>query len=297
MAAGLAMILAAPAAAQVLVVQPPPEDLPFDRPESWAMAYFAAATLLSGLETPATRRPGEVSVGIELGWLPSLDATQRHVGFNGTEDVDLNKTPVMPRPRVSIGLPGRLTLIVAGIPPVRFLGLKPALLALGLERPVVEREAWTVGLRGYGQIGHVTGAYTCPQDVLGFEPGSPENPGGCQAASADVAKLRYVGGEVLVAARVGRERKWSPHAALGVTYMDVGFQVDALTFGYIDRTSYLSHGVAISGSLGASYRLSPRMTASLDAFYSPLAVRRVVGAPARNDGLFNVRALVTYKLR
>jgi hypothetical protein len=78
--------------------------------------------------------------------------------------------------------------------------------------------------------------------------------------------------------------------------MNVEFQVDALTFGMIDHTKYLSHGVTASISGGVSYRLTPRLSLGVDAFYSPLSVRRGLGAPAQNDGLFNVRGLVTYRL-
>ena len=51
--------------------------LGFERPESWGLKYFASTTLLSGLQPPEPtegRRIGSVTVGLELGWLPSLDA-------------------------------------------------------------------------------------------------------------------------------------------------------------------------------------------------------------------------------
>jgi hypothetical protein len=46
-----------------------------------------------------------------------------------------------------------------------------------------------------------------------------------------------------------------------------------------------------------SYSLSDRFNAAIDLFYTPLSVRRSVGASPQNDGLFNVRALVSYRLR
>jgi hypothetical protein len=79
--------------------------------------------------------------------------------------------------------------------------------------------------------------------------------------------------------------------------MNVGFQVNALTFGMIDHTHYLSHGMAVFASGGLSYRLTSRLILSTDVFYSPLSVRRGFGAPAQNDGLFNIRTLVTYRMR
>ena len=123
---------------------------------------------------------------------------------------------------------------------------------------------------------------------------------GTDEPPADVAEVQKVmqGDRVLdVACRSGDASRLSPHAAFGVAYMDVGFQVNALTFGMVDRTHYLSHGTAISASGGVSYRLTDRFVLSTDVFYSPLAVSRSFGAPARNDGLFTVRTLLSYRIR
>jgi hypothetical protein len=285
----------APAAAQMVMNSV--EHLAFDRPESWALKYFAAATLLGGLETPNPQPPGSVSIGLEAGWLPSLTDAQQLVGYYGTESQDLNKAPFFPRPRVSIGLPASFSLIVAVVPPVPMFGLKTKLLAVGLGRPVLRPGAWSIGARVYGQFGTVSGSYTCPASTLAFEPGSAGNHDGCEAASSDTASLRYAGGELSAAYRSGDAFRLSPHAAFGVAYMDVGFQVNALTFGMVDHTHYLSHGTVISASGGVTYRLSNRFVLSTDVFYSPLAVSRSIGAPVRNDGLFTLRTLLSYRMR
>jgi len=79
--------------------------------------------------------------------------------------------------------------------------------------------------------------------------------------------------------------------------MSVGFQVNALTFGMIDHTHYLSHGTVFSASGGVSYRLIDKLTLGVDVFYTPLSVRRGFGVPVQNDGFFNIRALLTYRMR
>lgn len=296
-AAGAAVPIGVPSPAAAQVVMSPVYELPFDRPESWALKYFTSATLLSGLEPPRTQKPGAVSIGLEAGWLPPLTDAQQLVGYYGTEAQDLNKAPFFLRPNVELGLPGRLSLIVAFVPPVKMFGITPKLLALAIQRPLYETPSWAVGLRAYGQIGTVQGSYTCPEEDLAFEPGTPGNIDGCQAASSDTATLRYVGGEASVAYRPDAMHRLSPHAAVGINYMDVEFQVDALTFDMIDHTLYLSHGVTASFSGGVSYRLTPRLSLGVDVFYSPLSVQRSLGAPVQNDGLFNVRGLFTYRLR
>jgi hypothetical protein len=49
----------------------------FDSPEGWGLKYFASTTLLNGLQPPAEseeHRVGSVNVGLDLGWIPTLDA-------------------------------------------------------------------------------------------------------------------------------------------------------------------------------------------------------------------------------
>src|SRR5437868_8965166 len=105
------------------------------------------------------------------------------------------RAPIFVRPVVRVGLPGKFSLVAAAPPPFRVFGVTPRLLAFGLERPILERERWTLSWRGYGQVGSVKGAFTCPHSVLGFEPGSPQNRTECVGESADVASLRYAGSE------------------------------------------------------------------------------------------------------
>src|SRR5689334_4242843 len=54
------------------------QHLDFDRPEAWALKYFASSTLLNGLQPPEplSERPaiGSVTLGLEVGWLPRLNA-------------------------------------------------------------------------------------------------------------------------------------------------------------------------------------------------------------------------------
>src|SRR6266540_6454327 len=85
----LCALVAHRAAAQSAADPPvfnPTEHLAFDRPEAWALKHFDSATVLSGLETPRTLAPGSISVGSEIGWLPTLSPDQRRVGFNGTKE-------------------------------------------------------------------------------------------------------------------------------------------------------------------------------------------------------------------
>jgi hypothetical protein len=272
----------------------------FDRPEAWGLKYFASASLLNGLQPPESaeeHRLGSVTLGFEIGWLPTLDAGQRQIGFNGKAPEDLNKAPIFARPVVRIGLPNMFTAIIAAPPPFEMFGITPRLLAFGLERPILEREQWTLNWRGYGQVGSVKGAFTCPRSVLAFAPGSADNPTECVGESADVATLRYAGSEIQVAYRIQSMPKLVPHVAVAGNFIDGVFQVHAPVQAGLDRTRLWTHGGTFSTTAGVSYLVTKRAVFTVDAFYTPLWVQRSPVAPTRNDGLFNVRALLSYTFR
>jgi len=161
----------------------------------------------------------------------------------------------------------------------------------------LERPQWTLSWRGYGQVGSVKGSFTCPASVLGFEPGSLQNRTECVARSEDVASLRYAGMEFQFAYRIPSMPKLVPHAAAGGNFIDGVFQVNAPVEDGMDRTRLWTRGGTFSGSAGISYLLTKKATFTVDAFYSPLWVQRSATAPRTNDGLFNVRALISYSFR
>jgi hypothetical protein len=198
---------------------------------------------------------------------------------------------------VRIGLPWKLSVIAAAPPPFRTFGITPHLFAFGLERPVLEREDWTLGLRGYGQVGSVKGAFTCPRSVLAFSPGSPNNPQACVGESADVATLQYAGMELQFAYRIPRMPKLVPHAAAGGNFINGAFHVDAPLKGGLDRTRLWTRGGTFSTTAGVSYLATKRAAITVDVFYSPLGVQRSATSPRTNDGLFNVRAALSYSFR
>ena len=271
----------------------------FDKPEAWGMKYFTSASLLSGLLPPETEghRAGSVTIGFEVGWLPGLDAAQRNIGFGGTVPEDLNKAPIFARPVVRIGLPGKFSVVLAAPPPFEVFGITSHLLAVGLERPLVERSPWTLSWRGYGQFGSVHGSFTCPNSVLAFAPGSAGNPTECVGESDDHAGLRYLGMEFQVARKLRRMPKLTPHASVGGNFIDGYFHVHAPVSDGLDETRLWTRGGTFSTTGGVSYAVTKRASFTVDVFYSPLWVQRSMNGPTTNDGLFNVRALLSYTLR
>jgi hypothetical protein len=143
----------------------------------------------------------------------------------------------------------------------------------------------------------VKSSFTCPKHVLGFPSGSPNNPSGYIAESSDIAYLRYAGTEVEYSYRIPKMPRVIPHLAGGINFIDGAFQVNAPLQTRFDRTRMWTHGKTFSGSAGISYLLTDRAALTVDAFYTPLSIRRQAGGPRTNDGLFNLRALISYTIR
>jgi len=271
------------------------EDLDSDRPAAWALNYYTSVALLAGLGTQHSREPGSVEVGFEIDWIPYLGKAERRVGFNGLKEEDLNKAPIFLRPLLTVGLPWKFAVTLSYLPPIEVFGIEPNLFAFAIERPLYERQPWTFGIRAYGQIGEVEGAYTCPSDVAKYPPGSPQNPFGCEKESSDTATLRYGGIELSGSYRFAQAGGVAPYLSVAGNFLDTRFQVDAQTFGFHDRRRVEAGTWTFSSSLGVIYPLTERLSLNTSLFYSPLWVKRAPGTSSQNDPLFNVRAMLTYR--
>jgi hypothetical protein len=259
------------------------------------MNYFTSVSLLSGFGAPTSRTFGSVALGFELDWLPQLGKSERRVGFRGAKEEDLNKAPIFARPRFTIGLPWNIGLTLSYIPPIRIFGVIPHLFAAGLERPFYERHPWTLGVRIYGQVGQIEGAFTCPSHAASAPPGSPKNLYGCERKSRDTASQHYGGVELSGAYRIEALNGLTPYLTIAGNFLDTKFQVKARTFGFSDRRRLKSDTLTFSASGGVVYPLDDHWSLSLGLFYTPLWVKRPPDNDRENDALFNARALLTYR--
>jgi hypothetical protein len=286
----LGFFLAVPASAQII---DDVEELDWGRPEAWAMKYFNSVSLLTGLGPPRVREPWSFEIGLELDSIPNLSEDQQRVGFGGSKVEDLNRLPVFFRPRLTIGLPAKWSVDVAYVPPVEVRGVKSNLFALGLERPIYSSDSWTLGIRLYGQVGEVESDFTCAAEEASHPPGPPDNIWGCETPSEDEVTLNYLG--VAFTGGYGY-RKTDFHWGLAANYMDMEFQVDALTYGVIDRSLLLADGWTWSLNGGASWALGRGTSVAVEIFYSPLSVVRPPSTSKENDPLLNLRTMLRIDL-
>lgn len=292
----IAATLACPAGAQLPVLEVE-QHLDFDEPEAWALKYFASASLLTGLGAVERRPPGAVELGLELLQIPDLDREQRTVGFGGFKEEDLNRTPVWGRLRVVVGLPGGFTLGLGWVPPVELDGVEAHLISLAIEKVLFEGSRGTLGIRVYGQSGEVRGDFTCSAGGdERFPPGSAENPFGCEGPSNDEVTLDVLGLELVAGYQPGGARAPVLHFGASVNSLDLAFQVEARTFGFLDRTRLLADGETLAFTTGATWQLAQKTRLGLELFYSGLDVERR-GQAEENDPLFHLRALVRYRVR
>jgi hypothetical protein len=266
------------------------ENLPFDAPESWAMKYYASLALLTGMGVPEAMGAGKIDLGFEGGFVPQLSEDQRRVGFGGVKVEDLNRTSFFGRVRGRIGLSRSASLELAYLPPIEVDGTKPHMFAVAVGRPFDVGKSWKVGLRGYGQLGSIQGDITCSAAEIEEGP----NPYDCVAPSEDDLSQRTLGAEITTG--YVSESPLRPYVGLAINYLDLEFQVDALHSGVHDRTLQLTDGATVSLTGGATYAAGDKWRFTGELFYSWLSVVRPPSTESTNDGLFNFRFLVSYRI-
>lgn len=274
----------------------PSEQISFDRPEAWALKYFAAVSTFTPLQAPRERAPGAIELSLEGGWVPYLSESERRVGFNGTKVEDLNRTSVFGRPRILVGLPAGFAVEAGWVPPIEINGAKTNILNGAVEKTFFDDPRGSFGLRLYGQLGYSMGDYTCPADVVGYPPGSPQNPLGCSQPSTDTARLNDFGAALTGGVKLGGA---ALHFAGGGTYNDLQFQTGAYgayTNGEPDNTLLTTHGWTGWIAGGGDFPIGAKFSISAEAFYSPLRVKRPPSTESQNDPLFNVRVLLRWAL-
>jgi hypothetical protein len=292
--AALALILGLAGLASAQPAIAVDQALDFDRPESWAMKYFATVSVPTTTRAPQPMAAGAVDVGFEGGLVPRLDDEKRRVGFNGTKLEDVNKTRLFGRIRGRIGLPSAFSVDVGYVPPIEVNGARPHLFSAAAGRTFTLSDAWHLDLRAHAQLGTIRGDITCSADEAAAGPDPSRNPFLCDEPSSDRLEQRMAGGEISVGRTAGR---WHPYAGLSFDYLDLEFRVHARYAGIVDRTRQTTSGGAVGVLGGLGFVPAGPWRLSGEVFYAPLSVVRPPDTRRRNDALFNARFLLSYRLR
>jgi hypothetical protein len=267
------------------------QELASDTPEAWAMRYFAGTTLMTSFGETARLAPGRWNVALEAGSIPRLSEEQQRVGFGGFKNEDLNKSPLVGRLRLALGLPYDWVAELGYTPPLEIDGSRARnLVALAVGRRLLESEGITLSARALGQVGKVQGDITCPARLAGVaDPG--QNPYGCQAPSNDTFTTNYYGVDGTLSWNVG-DWKWYGSAGIARTHLAV--QVDAQVYTTRDRSRLTSNGNLPWLTAGVRHDFGPQWSVGVELLYVPLDVRRPPDFSLDKDPLYSVRLQLRY---
>ncbi len=284
------LLLAVPVAHAQTVINDR-EILDSDRPEAWAMNHAVASTFMTSFGATPALTAGHWDIAMELGSIPSLSARQRQVGFNGFKTEDLNKSPAFGRLRFWLGLPHGWIAELGFTPPLSVNGLQArGLVSAALARRWLQRDAWSLSSRVFGQHGSVVGDITCPAELAGVQDPNV-NPFECLAPSRDRARLNHYGADITFAAH---RDAWQWHAGLGVVRTELSVHLDALTAGFRDRTYLSASGELHYFVAGVAHSLGSRWQFGGELLYVPISVRRDPARAASNEGMTSVRLQLLY---
>jgi len=175
-AVALAGFLAAPAAA---FVDPKCADeaanIPADYDEQvqqdFLQNYPALYTTLSPIHGPIPHEPGHGAIGLDLNVVPPLPCSKRLV-LNYTKTEDTNKTPVVPRPRITFAFPAVGSVVFYGgigyVPPVKVFGTRNVILSGEVGAGIPIGDTFQTGLRF-----HATSQKTVGEIATPFVEGDP----------------------------------------------------------------------------------------------------------------------------
>jgi hypothetical protein len=273
------------------------EQLAFDRPEAWAMKYFAAVSLMQGDGPPLGLEKGQWAMGFEMANIPELSAEERTVGFNGTKEEDLNKAPLLARPLVHYGVGKRLSLTATYLPPVEvFDGLKTHMAGLAVNYALVRGERWHWTVRLIGQWTEAKGDFTAPAEIVG-DPDPDKNPFEAIAPSRDVHTSWSGTVDSSVYYRLPTRRAVYAFINASYTYGDFDFLV------YVpqaDDNAHTRHLYADGGiwafSGGIDVALGNKTSLRLSVLHAPLDVRRPPDYAVENDSLTSFRLMLHYRI-
>jgi hypothetical protein len=203
--------------------------------EAKLLAFFATPIAFSPGGIVEDLAPWRVRVGFEASYVPSpsKEMQQPEACYTVKKSENTNLSPVFPRPRVAIGLPGGLLLEGSYLPPIKVADAKPNLGSVALSWPRRlsgddEHGSLSLLLRAHATMGKVEGSITCPEKALQTEDPSLACYG--TSPSNDTYKPNMFGGEIGLAKQAAGDR-WGAYASTGVTWLRPRFQVG---FQYLD---------------------------------------------------------------
>jgi len=202
--------------------------LPTGSNEAELFRIRGASTVFGRVSSPLNLRPNGVILLLEGTTLGHIDPEAATASYcrPGKPPEHVNLLPLLPRPRVIVGLADELTLEVSWVPPIRVNGVKADLLGLALARTLPMGKG-LVSIRGNATFGEIRAPITCTKAQIAQNPadsGATECAGGARP-SDDHYKPNSFGLDLSYGWPVGNG-KLRPYIGGGVNWLRPRFQVD-----------------------------------------------------------------------
>jgi hypothetical protein len=221
-------------------------------------------------------------VGVEVASVPSIDPATATptVCRPGKGPENTNLLPVFPRPRVTLSMPGRLTLEASWIPPVPVNGVRANLFGLALGKSFGQPDGIVLAIRGDATFGSINAPITCGDRALA-DPSSECYRG---QRSDDRFQPNIFGADFTFSAPLVRGRL-RPYVGAGYNNLRPRLQVHFVNqFGELDNTSVEVSLNRVSVFGGATWAATARFSVSGELYTVPadgmsgrLVVRTALG--------------------
>jgi hypothetical protein len=242
----------------------------FDDPEGRLIAYYSSALLFSPLGAPSRPSQWSIDAGLELTYIPKLSQEQRTAFQDKPQATNL--APILPRPRVSIVLPGELQVQASWVPPVRLFDVEANLVSVAITR-ALEPRGITIAPRLVGTWGRVKGSITCYDDL---QQNSPEEAFYYSAIcrgrpSDDHFEPTLLSAELLVS-RAFPRLPFIPYGGIAVLNEKTDFDIGVIND---DGEREPDHPVLelrttrMYSFLGATFRRGNAISGTAELFYAP----------------------------
>ena len=140
---------------------------PLSSNEAKLLAFYEAPVVFAPVSAPEVLGPGRLGIAGELTVAPSAPRSidQTHVCYTNSQQ-GTHLAPVLPRLRLSVGLPEGFALEASYEPHIKAWQATPDFgsLALSYTRTVIPN--LIIQARAHGTYGSVTGSITCPGSAL-----------------------------------------------------------------------------------------------------------------------------------
>lgn len=250
---------------------------PKDSSEAKLLAFFAAPIAFSPAGHAERLAPGAVRLSFDVTYVPKPAANIRRASYCQRKSENTDLSPIFPRPRLAVGLPGGLYLEGSYLPPVTVMDATPNLgsVALGWTRAMSRNAAgggtW-VGLRAHATFGEVSGPITCAEDALQTSSATRACYG--TKPSDDTYEPNMMGGEGIFGWNGGA--RLSAYVGVGYTSIKPRFQVNFTSQGgTVDDTRVLLDDSRITAFAGGAFKISPRASLTAELYSVPKDVTTI----------------------